>query len=107
MLNTCSIVGRLGREPELKGSGDKQVCTFTVATDRRNDEVDWHRVVVFGKSAENCSKYLNKGSIVAIDGRIQYGSYEKDGNKFHTADIIANRVSFVGGPAKAEGEEFA
>lgn len=106
-MNLVSLVGRLTRDPELK-EGTTSVARFSVAIDRGKDKdgndrgTDFPNVVVFGKQAENCAKYLEKGRQVAIQGRIQTGSYEKDGKKIYTTDVVADRVEFLG--AKQEGD---
>lgn len=106
-MNLVSLVGRLTRDPELK-EGTTSVARFSVAIDRGKDKdgndrgTDFPNVVVFGKQAENCAKYLEKGRQVAIQGRIQTGSYEKDGKKIYTTDVVADRVEFLGG--RQEGD---
>ena len=100
-MNSVILIGRLVREPELK-TGDMSVCKFTIAIDRpvrsgQEKQADFPRIVCFGKTAENCEKYLSKGKQVAVEGRIQTGSYDdKNGNKVYTTDVIANRVEFLG-----------
>ena len=80
MLNKVMIIGRLGRDPELRYSqSGSPVCTLNIATDEsytdrdgnRVDRAEWHRVVVFQKAAENCSQYLTKGSLVFVEGSLQ------------------------------------
>lgn len=107
-MNNVTLVGRLTRNPELK-SGSVIVARFSVAIDRGKDKdgndrgTDFPNVVVFGKQAENCAKYLEKGRQVAVQGRIQTGSYEKkDGTKVYTTDVVADRVEFLG--SKPEGD---
>lgn len=101
-MNKCVIIGRLTKDPELKATqSGKSVATFTVAVNREikadgQPEADFLPVVVWGASADNCGKYLSKGSQVAIDGRIQTRSYDdKNGNKVFVTEIIANRVEFI------------
>lgn len=80
---------------------------MTVAVDRpyKKDETDFISVKCFGPTAENCGKYLGKGSQVGVIGRIQTGSYTKqDGTKVYTTDVIADRVEFLGG--KKEKQEY-
>ena len=78
------------------------VCKFTIAIDRpvragQEKQADFPRIVCFGKTAENCEKYLSKGKQVAVEGRIQTGSYkDKEGKQVYTTDVIANRVEFLG-----------
>ena len=99
MLNKVMLIGRLGRDPELKTTqSGKSVCTFTLATDTGygdNKKTDWHNITVFDKTADNCAKYLHKGSPAYVEGRISYDAYEKDGIKHTTTKIIANTVLFI------------
>lgn len=101
-MNVVTLVGRLTRDPELK-EGTTSIARFSVAIDRGKDRdgndrgADFPNVVVFGKQAESCAKYLEKGRQVAITGRIQTGSYTKqDGTKVYTTDVVADRVEFIG-----------
>ena len=108
-MNVVTLVGRLTRDPELK-EGTTSVARFSIAIDRGKDRdgndrgTDFPNVVVFGKQAENCARYLEKGRQVAIQGRIQTGSYEKDGKKIYTTDVVADRVEFLGGKKDQEPE---
>jgi len=111
-VNKAIIVGTLGRDPEThftKGGG--QICKLSVATNHKwtnkqtgekQEETEWHRVTVFGKQAEHCGNYLRKGRQVYIEGRLQTSSYEKDGVKKYSTDIIAERVQFLGGGEKRQ-----
>ena len=103
-MNLVSMIGYLTRDPEVRYT-DKQlaITRFSVALDRGKDKngedrgADFPNVVVFGKQAENCEKYLSKGSQVGVQGHIQTGSYtNKDGNKVYTTEVIADRVEFLG-----------
>ena len=102
-MNSVELIGRLTRDPEVRyASGSQQaVATFTIAIDRPQKEgqqkqTDYPRITVFGRQAETCEKYLGKGKMVAIQGRIQTGSYtNKNGEKVYTTDVIANRVEFI------------
>ena len=102
-MNRWNGVGNLTRDPQLSyiaGDDPKAVCRFTVAiNDGYGDKkrTDYINVVVFGKSAENCDRFLSKGSKVGVSGRIQTGSYEKNGQKYYTTDIVASEVEFLGG----------
>lgn len=99
MFNSVVLVGRIGRNIELKKSkDDKSYCRLALATNSGYGDkkrTDWHDVTVFGNQAENCCKFLEKGSIVCVQGRIQYDSYEKDGHKIRTTSIIADEVTFL------------
>lgn len=102
-LNKAMIYGNLTRDPELKAlPSGMNVCSFSLATNRiyndrdgkRQESTDYHNIVVFGKQAENCSKYLSKGNSAYVEGRIQTRSWEKDGQKQYRTEIIADRVQF-------------
>lgn len=101
-MNNVVLIGRLTRDPECRYTdANLAIARFSIAVDRmrgKNGEagVDFINIVVFGKQAENCERYLMKGRLVGIQGRIQTGSYtNKDGNKVYTTDIIADRVQFL------------
>ena len=101
-MNSVQLIGRLTRDPEVRYTGDQMaIATFSIAIDRppRRDgtkETDFPRITVFGRQAENCEKYLVKGRLVGIEGRIQTGSYtNRNGDKVYTTDVVANRVEFL------------
>ena len=119
-LNKAMIFGNLTRDPELKSlPSGINVCSFSLATNRiyndregnRQENVDYHNITVFGKQAENCAKYLTKGSSAYVEGRLQTRSWEKDGVKQYRTEIIADRVQFGprsgggGAPAEKNTEE--
>lgn len=103
-MNNVVISGNLTKNPELRSNGTMSVCRFTVAVNDRkknNQTGEWEDnpsfipVVVFGRQADNCDRYLTKGRKVTVQGRIQTGSYQKqDGTKVYTTDVIANVVEF-------------
>lgn len=103
-FNKAFIIGNLTRDPEIKAlpSGMK-VCTFAVATNRvwkdkngaKQESVDYHNVVVFGRQAETAAQYLKKGASVLVEGRMQTRSWEaKEGGKKYRTEIVADRVQF-------------
>ena len=96
-MNSVELVGNITKDPELKYTKDNiAVASFNIAINRINEGVDFIPIKVFNKQAENCKKYLTKGSKVAIEGSIRTGSYEKeDGTKIYTTEIMANRVHFL------------
>lgn len=100
-MNNVTLIGRLTRDPETREGSNVAVANFSIAIDRppKKDgtrEADFPRIVVFGKQAENCLQYLSKGRLVAIEGRIQTGSYtNRNGDKVYTTDVVANRVEFL------------
>lgn len=101
-MNNVALIGRLTRDPEIRYTpGQLAVATFNLAIDRpvrsgQERQTDFPRVTVFGKQAENCERFLVKGRLVAISGRIQTGSYKnKNGDTVYTTDVVANRVEFL------------
>ena len=105
-MNICVLTGRLTRDPEMRYTSDTQmaVTRFTIAIDRpgKDKGADFPNITVFGKQAENCEKFLKKGRMVGVQGRLQTGSYEKsDGTKVYTTDVVADRVEFLGGSEKS------
>lgn len=116
-VNKAILVGNLGSDPEGRFLPSGQpVANFNIATTEKwtgkdgnpGEKTEWHRIVVFGKSAENCQKYLKKGRQVYIEGRIQTREWnDKEGHKRTTTEIIANQVTFLGsGPGRAGAEAF-
>ena len=114
-LNRVTLIGHLGQDPELRHlpTSGQPVGSFSIATDeactdkqgQRQERVDWHNIVVFGKAAESCKEYLKKGREVYVEGRLRIREFEaKDnGGKRQRAEIIANRVQFLGArPAEAK-----
>ena len=102
-MNKVCLVGRLTAKPELRYTNSNVAYTrFTVAVNRTftnnqgQREADFINVIVWRKAAENVANYLDKGSQVSIDGRIQTGSFtDKDGNKRYTTDVVADNVQFL------------
>ena len=110
-MNNVVLIGRLTRDPEVRYISESQmaVATFTVAIDRptragQEKKTDFPRITVFGRQAENCERFLAKGRLVGIQGRIQTGSYtDKDGKTVYTTDVVANNVEFLEWGDKAQG----
>ena len=112
-MNSVVLIGRLTKDPELRyiPNSELAVATFTVALDRpvskgKEKQTDFPRVTAFGKTAEACVKFTEKGKMIGIQGRIQTGSYKnKDGTTVYTTDVVADRVEFL--EWKDKGEEKA
>ena len=111
-INKVILVGNLGNDPETKFTqGGMAITTLSVATtsvrkDKDGQQVEkteWHRVKLFGKLGEIAGEYLRKGSQCYIEGRIEYGSYDKDGVKQYTTDIIADEMQMLGGKGESGG----
>ena len=103
-MNKVFLIGRLTRDPELRYTGSNiPVATFSLAVNRNfsnqngEREADFFNIVVWRKQAENCKNYLNQGSQVAIEGRLQSRSYDdKDGSKRYVTEVVADNVEFLG-----------
>ena len=100
MLNKVQLIGRLGADPASGSTkGGYSYCNLSVATSRKNkegeEEVEWHRVTCWGKTAENCQRYLSKGKLVFVEGSIKTDEYEKDGEKRRFTKINAYSVLFL------------
>ena len=102
MLNRVVLIGRLTKEPDLRyTTSGIAVARFTLAVDRgfKNQDgekqADFIPITVWRGQAENCAKYLAKGRLVAVSGRIQTGSYDKDGQRHYTTEVVADEVRFL------------
>ncbi len=112
-LNKVMLIGRLGRDPEIRYSQQGlAVVNFSIATSEqwtdkntgdRQERTEWHNIVVFGKQAEICEKYLSKGSQIYIEGRLQTTSYEKDGQTHYPTKIVVANFQFLGGKQDNQG----
>jgi single-strand DNA-binding protein len=110
-MNNVVLIGRLTKDPELRyiPNSGTAVSTFSLAVDKNLSKdkkaemesknqptADFVRIVVWGKTAENCANFLNKGKLVGVNGRIQTGSYDdKDGKRIYTTEVVANNVEFL------------
>ncbi len=105
-MNRVSLVGRITAKPELKYTNSQiAYIRFSVAVTRafKRDETDFINVIAWRKQAENINQYLDKGSLISVDGRIQTGSYtDKDGNKKYSFDVVADNVQFLESKAKSQ-----
>jgi single-strand DNA-binding protein len=112
MVNKVIVVGRLGRDPELRYTqGGQAVANFTVATNEswtnkdgeRQERTEWHRIVAWGKQAEFCGNYLTKGRQVYVEGRLQTREWEdREGDKRRTTEIVAQTIQALGGARRGE-----
>lgn len=104
-MNNVILIGRLTSDPELKQNEKYTQCKFTLAVNRLKEGADFISCIAWNKQAELISKYLHKGNQVAIEGRIQTGSYEKDGVKHYTTDVIVQNLNFIGSNEKVVEKE--
>lgn len=109
-MNRACLVGRLTAKPELKYTNSNlPVTRFSIAVDRRNTdntgkrEADFINIVAWRKTAENVCNYLDKGSLISVEGRIQTGSYDgTDGKKRYTFEVVADNVTFLESKAQSQ-----
>lgn len=102
-MNNVVLIGRLTKDPQIRytSGSNTAVASFTIAIDRpsrqgEQKQADFPRIIVFGRQAESCEKYLEKGMRVGVSGRIQTGSYQNQkGDTVYTTDVVANRVEFL------------
>ena len=107
-MNKVLLVGHVGQEPQInETAGGKKVANFSLATKEYfEEETQWHRCVVWNKTAEIVEKYVGKGTLLSIEGHIRYGSYDKDdGTKVYTTDISVSQLELLGGTDHASSEE--
>jgi single-strand DNA-binding protein len=113
-INKVILVGRLGRDPELKYTASgTPFCRFSMATDdswtdkgsgERTERTEWHNIVVWDKLAEICNNYLTKGKMVYIEGSLQTREWDdQEGNKRKTTEIRARDMMMLGGPGEGGG----
>jgi len=114
-LNRVMLLGNLGADPELRVTpGGQAVLKLRLATnetylDRNNvrqERTEWHRVTVWGRRAEALGKILQKGDSLFIEGRLQTSSYEKNGEKRYSTEVVANNVVLPGGRGRGEAGAF-
>jgi len=115
-MNKVILMGRLTKDPDMRGEGTSLVARYTLAVDRRykrdgEESTDFIPCVAFSKGAEFAEKYLKKGTKIVVCGRIQTGSYtNKDGQKIYTTDVIVEEHDFAesksnaGEPAEKSGD---
>ena len=115
-MNLLIISGNLGKDPELKHTQNgKAVCKLSVATTEKRktangmqEITEWHNVIIWDKQAENCDKYLSKGSKVLVQGKVQTRNYEnKEGLKVYVTEVIAFSVEFLSPPKEQKQEAVA
>ncbi len=112
-VNKVILVGRLGRDPDVRyTSAGQPVANFSMATDEtykdrageRQKRTEWHKIVVWGKQAEIAQKYLKKGSLIYLEGRIQTREYtDRDQNKRTSFEIVCNTFRMLGGRGEGAG----
>ena len=116
MLNKVQLIGRLGKDPELRYTASGQaVAGFTLATTDKykdqqgklNEVTEWHNIVVWGPQADNCAKYLSKGKLAFLEGKLKTRSYDdKNTNqKRYVTEVVANQVIFLSPSDFQQGQQ--
>lgn len=111
MANIVCLTGRLTRDPDVRYKGDLAIARFTLAVARpkmngKEATSDFPSIIAFGKTAEMAEKYLSKGKLIAIIGRIQTGNYtDKDGKKVYTTDVVAEKIEFLESKRNEESKD--
>ena len=109
-VNKVIILGRCGKDPEVRMAGQNKVATFSVATGgkyktkdgKEVDDTAWHNIVAWRTSADIVEKYIKKGSQVFIEGHISYRKYsDKDGVERNITDIVVDKIELLGGKAES------
>ena len=100
--NKVFLIGNLTKDPEVSQAGSSSVCKFGIAVNRKfkqneewKPEVTFVHIIVWGRSGENCAKYLSKGKSVMVEGRLVIRSYDKDGEKKYVTEVVADNVQFL------------
>ena len=113
--NSVRLVGNLGRDPEVRTTpSGTTVANFSMATNEKykdksgqqQEKVEWHRIIVFGKLADICGKYLFKGKEIILEGKLQTRKWQdRDGNDRYTTEIIAERMKMLGGKGEDKSQK--
>lgn len=116
-VNKVILLGNLGADPELRYTQSQMpVCTLRVATGERRknasgewvEQTEWHSVVAWGKTAENCAQYLQKGRQVFVEGRLQTRKWQdQQGQDRYRTEVVASTVQFIGGRGGEAGAGFS
>lgn len=113
MFSKTILVGHLGQDPKMRYTpSGEPLCRFSLATSKkytkngeRQEKSEWHRLIVWGKLAEICAQYLKKGSLVLIEGENQTKSWEKDGIKHYTTEVMAKSMTMLGRKPDSESQD--
>ena len=101
MINKVQLIGHVGKDPEVRITTNSRVASFSLATTEKfngNEKTQWHACSVWGKLADVVEKYVKKGQLLYVEGKIEYRSYDdKDGNKKYVTDIVVFTLQMLGG----------
>lgn len=107
-INKVILIGNVGKDPEFRQTDKATVVKFSIATSEKYKDkpevTQWHNCIAFSQTADVINRHVKKGDRVYVEGKLQYGSYDKDGQKHHTTEIIVNTIQFLGGKKNDEIE---
>jgi len=109
MRNLVVLVGRVGKNPETRQTEKTNIVNFSLATSEKykdNETTTWHNIVMFGKLAEIAEKYLKKGDLVYLEGKIQNRNYEKGGETKYISEVVANQMTMLGQKNKPDSDDL-
>lgn len=109
-LNRIMLIGNLGADPELRQTQNgMEVANFSLATKesytkngQKVEQTEWHRIVVWGKTAANCKQFLHKGSRAFIEGKLQTRKYQKNGVDHYATEVVALNIQFLDSKPKTD-----
>lgn len=108
-INVCFLMGNVGLKPVCRTAGNTKIANFTLATERKTKlekVIEWHQIVAFGKLAELCEQYVDKGSMIHVTGEIRYEKYKnKDGQDVKTTKIVAQEIKFIKTQSRADNQQ--
>lgn len=113
MINRVTLIGNVGKDPEIRTAGDNNVANFSLATSEtykdksgnKQTNTEWHNITIWGKLADVVEKYVKKGDRLFLEGKISYRSYDdKDGVKRYVTDIVCNSMTMLGGKPEEKTE---
>jgi single-strand DNA-binding protein len=101
MINKATLIGRVGKDPEIKTTQNSKVASFSFATTEKyngNEETQWHSIKIWGKLADVVSSYVKKGMLLYLEGKVIYRTYDdKDGNKKYITEIVCHSMTMLSG----------
>lgn len=112
LKNSVQLIGRLGEEPTLKDAGDSKVMNISIATNEKYknnkgetvEDTQWHKIVLWGSKAEIVEKFCKKGSEIGVQGKLINRSWEKEGQKYYTTEVVVSEVLLLDGKPTEEKE---
>jgi len=110
-LNRVILVGRVGKDPEVMfAKSGTAICALSLATSEKFKDVqeaktEWHKLVIFGDRAERAKEFISKGQLLLIEGKLSTRSYEKDGVKRYSTDVVVDNWTTLGKKTESDKQE--